>query len=48
MFNDEKEYKEYLDRQKVNISNLDEENYFKHAENGEIIIVINDEKCKNK
>ena len=33
-----KEYKEYLDRQKVNISNLDEENYFKHAENGEIII----------
>ena len=38
MFNDEEEYKEYLDRQKVNISNLDEENYFKHAENGEIII----------
>lgn len=38
MFNDEKEYKEYLDRQKVNISHLDEENYFKHAENGEIII----------
>lgn len=38
MFRDEKEYKEYLDRQKVDISNLDEENYFRRTENGEIII----------
>ncbi len=38
MFTDKEGYKEYLEKQKVELSNLDETNYLQRAENGEIII----------
>lgn len=38
MFTDKEEYQEYLEKQKVELSNLDEANYLQRAENGEIII----------
>ena len=38
MFTDKEGYKEYLEKQKVELSNLDETNYIQRAENGEIII----------
>ena len=38
MFKDKENYKEYLEKQKVEISYLDESNYFQHSENGEIIL----------
>lgn len=38
MFIDKEEYQEYLEKQKVELSNLDEANYLQRAENGEIII----------
>lgn len=38
MFTDKEEYQEYLEKQKVELSNLNESNYLQRAENGEIII----------
>ena len=38
MFKDKQEYKEYLEKQKVKISNLNDENYFEHNDNGEIVL----------
>lgn len=38
MFKNKEAYKEYLDKQEISKSNLDEYNYFQHSENGEIII----------
>lgn len=38
MFKDIEEYKEYLNRRQVSTENIDNMNYFQHAENGEIII----------
>ena len=38
MFKDKQEYKEYLEKQKVEISNMNDENYFEHNDNGEIIL----------
>ena len=38
MFEDIEAYKTYLDKQEVKVSRLDENNYFQHSKNGEIII----------
>ena len=38
MFKNKENYKEYLEKQKVEIPYLDESNYFQHSENGEIIL----------
>ena len=38
MFKDKQDYKEYLEKQKVEMSDLNEENYFEHNDNGEIIL----------
>ena len=38
MFKDKENYKEYLEKQKVEIPYFDESNYFQHSENGEIIL----------
>lgn len=38
MFKDIEEYRAYLDKQEINIQNIDDYNYFRHSENGEIII----------
>lgn len=38
MFKDIETYKAYLDKQEVNILNIDEHNYFQHSKNGEVII----------
>lgn len=38
MFKDIETYKAYLDKQEINVLNIDEHNYFQHSKNGEIII----------